>query len=60
MELLDSQIDILMHVFDSDGNGSLDPEEFIEILSLKQNHGKMRKDTATSKLGCLKACAFGA
>jgi Ca2+-binding EF-hand superfamily protein len=55
--LTDVQIDILYHVFDLDGDGTLDADEFVNIIShkLPTSGGAMGEDP-TSLFGCCKSC----
>jgi len=54
--LTDAQIDILYHVFDLDGDGTLDADEFVNIISSKLPTSTSAADDTSSFFGCCKSC----
>ncbi|KNC46536.1 Y67H2A.4a [Thecamonas trahens ATCC 50062] len=52
------QMELMIHLFDHDGDGKLDPEELAAILEKKASRGLNRKRTIGifDKLACCKSC----
>eukprot|EP00238_Polyblepharides_amylifera_P005937 CAMPEP_0196592294 /NCGR_PEP_ID=MMETSP1081-20130531/72329_1 /TAXON_ID=36882 /ORGANISM="Pyramimonas amylifera, Strain CCMP720" /LENGTH=405 /DNA_ID=CAMNT_0041915927 /DNA_START=286 /DNA_END=1503 /DNA_ORIENTATION=+ len=59
VDLTAVQVDIMYHVFDLDGDGSLDPDEFFNMMS-KRNPDKSRKGNSesdsSSVFNCVQSC----
>ena len=56
-----SQIELMIHLFDGDGDGKLDPEELSVVLAKRANRGLTRPRTfgLFDKLACCKTCILG-
>ena len=61
VKLPQKTIDIVWRLFDKNGDGALQPDEFILVLKSRSTRGMDRaRDTGVSRLGdCMLKCARG-